>query len=174
MSKIGAALIKKFIKKAGEKLDGQWVLMGGSLMPFLGASARVTYDIDLAGFGKKERAQNLEILEIAEDLGVSVEAVNQAAGFFLQKIDSWKSDLVVIHQGRKSTIYRPSATLYLILKIQRLSESDLEDCLAMLKIAKKVSEDIDRNRLEKVIRNRKKTADKFVEQRLEKLLERLT
>lgn len=169
MMEINKSLLKKFIHKAGEKLQGDWVLLGGSLIPFLGEFIRTTHDIDLAGFGTTEQSQTLKLLELSEDLGLPIEAINQAATFFLHKIPKWKEDLVVIHKGASATIYRPNASLYIILKLSRLSNSDLEDCLAMLKIAKNLEEKIDANRLLKAIKKHPNKDNLELSNRLTKL-----
>jgi hypothetical protein len=169
MQKISKPLINKFLKKAGDKLKGEWILLGGSLIPVLGKSLRITHDIDLAGFSSKEQTQTLELLEVAEDLGIAIEAINQASVFFLHKIPNWRKDLIILHRGKRSTFYRPNATLYLTLKINRFSESDLEDCLAMLKIASELKEPIDLIRLNKSIQSKRSGGNQHVLERLNKL-----
>jgi len=173
MSKIETPLLKKFLKNAGDKLAGNWVLLGGSVIPLLGENIRTTHDIDLAGFGPKEQAQTLKLLELAENLQLPIEAINQAAGFFLQKIPNWKGDLILIQRGAKASIYRPNATLYLCLKLNRFSESDLDDCLAMIRIAKNLKEAVDRERLIKAIHTRRSKDDHALTKRLDLLTARL-
>jgi len=166
MSKMDGPLLNRFLMKAGDKLAGDWVLLGGSLMPLLGEYIRATHDIDLAGFGPKEQAQTLKLLELAEDLRLPIEAINQAAAFFLHKIPKWKEDLILIHKGAKASIYRPNATLYVCLKLSRFSESDLEDCFAMIRVAKKLKEPMDRGRLSKAIHVRRSKDDEALTKRL--------
>ena len=129
MSKsLDTRLLAQFLVKAGRKLKGEWVLLGGTLLPAVGIDVRATVDIDLVGLGKKEAAQQLELMSLAESLGLPVESVNQAAAFFLKKIGYTKADLIVLEQGPSATIYRPSLSLYWRLKMRRLSETDLQDC----------------------------------------------
>ncbi|OFZ15982.1 MAG: hypothetical protein A2Z20_03190 [Bdellovibrionales bacterium RBG_16_40_8] len=102
--------------------------MGGALLPALGLEVRSTVDIDLVGCGKKEMGQTLEIMKIAEDLGLPIDTINQAATYFLNKVGYKKNDLILLYKGRKAKIYRPSLELYWKLKLNRLSETDAKDC----------------------------------------------
>ncbi len=144
--------LRRFLKLAGDRLDGGWVIMGGAVLPLLGVSRRVTLDIDLAAMDEASSKQTLILMDIAESLGEPVDAVNQAGAFFLNKIKGWRKHLVPLHQGRRATLYRPDATLYVLLKINRMSESDLDDCLAMLSFARKTGEPLDAARLKREIR----------------------
>ena len=74
-------VMKKFLKLAGARLSGDWVLLGGTLLPALGVDHRVTIDIDLA-HKDQDGSQTLELMQIAEDLGLPVETINQAGAFF--------------------------------------------------------------------------------------------
>jgi hypothetical protein len=75
--------------------------------------------------------------------------VNSAADFFVRKIDGWRDELVPLVRGPRATIYRPSATLFLLLKIERLTAVDLDDCIALLDHCASVAEVevIDRQRV---------------------------
>lgn len=128
MKNLDVEILKKFLKIAGDHLLGEWLLVGGTLLPAVGITIRVTVDIDLIGLGEKERGQLIELMKISESLGISVESINQAAGFFLDKVGYKKDDLLVLHKGRHSIIYRPSVMLYWKLKLERLTESDFIDC----------------------------------------------
>lgn len=149
---VSAQLTQKLVRRAGQKLTGEWVLVGGALLIFLGASHRATQDIDLVPAAADGNPEQLKLFELAEELGLPVEAVNSAAGFFLQKIKGYRESLVLLHQGPSARIFRPSATLYLRLKIARLSESDLADCMAMLQwAAREGGEEVDEVALKKAI-----------------------
>ena len=128
MKELDAKLLKKFLHLAGNSLEGKWILVGGTLLPALGINVRSTIDIDLVGLGEREANQSLELMELAEKLGLSVESINQSAAFFLKKIKYDKGDLLLLHQGKKATLYRPSLELYWKLKVGRLSETDALDC----------------------------------------------
>lgn len=128
MKQLNSQTLKKFLELAGKELQGQWLLVGGTLLPAVGLDIRSTIDIDLIGLSPKEAAQNLELMTLAEKIGLSVESVNQAAAFFLDKIKYTKTDLIPLHKGKKATIFRPSFELYLQLKLARLSPTDAIDC----------------------------------------------
>jgi len=136
-------LAKKFLDMAGKQLRGDWILMGGALLIALGEKFRITLDIDLVGKTEGQSEQNLKLMEIAEGLGLPVEAVNQAGAFFLQRIKKFESRLILMHKGENATIYRPNLALFMELKVGRLSESDLSDCFRYLKYCRKVDESID-------------------------------
>ena len=139
--------LHKFVKTVGEKLKGRWILIGGAVLPFLNIEYRITEDIDIVGSQRSTQEDYLTLMKIAEELGLPIEAINQAASFFLYKIPHWDSELVLLHRGSHAEIYRPSATLFILLKIQRLTEVDLEDCLRVLKFALKKKESVDYERI---------------------------
>lgn len=132
-SVIDQKLLKRFVRLAGDRLKGRWVLLGGTLLPLLGIDYRVTTDIDLAGLGRVDQGQTLELMKIAEELGLPVESINQVAAYFLMKLQPFDDHLISLHRGRGAEIFRPDLYLYLMLKIGRLAPSDLTDCLALLK-----------------------------------------
>jgi hypothetical protein len=125
-------IMSKFVKSAASRLSGSWVIIGGSVLHLLNISARTTEDIDVAGPQTATQAEILSLMEISQSLGLPVEAINQAGAFFLHKIHDWENKLILVHKEKKASIYRPNLELYWRLKIARLSESDLEDCLRYL------------------------------------------
>lgn len=144
MKVLDSKLLKRFLKQASSSLTGRWLLIGGTLLPAIGLDIRATIDIDLIGLGAKEKAQNLELMNLAEALGLSIESINQAAEFFLQKAGYTEADLIPLQTGKHCTIFRPSAALYLKLKVARLSESDLQDSIHYFQYCVKAGDDIDR------------------------------
>lgn len=167
-------ILQKFIKKIGERLSGKWIIIGGSVLPLIHASKRYTEDIDIASPKKSSQQDSLMLMEIAQELKLPVEAINQAASFFLYRIPHWDEELVLIHRGSRGEVYRPTATLFLLLKIQRLSEIDMEDCIAMLNYAKKNKEPINRKVIfNKLFAMKKATSDKFKIKRLNLLKDML-
>ncbi len=155
---IDAGTVRRFVRLAGERLRGEWVILGGAVLPLLGAGVRVTVDIDVAGPDGGGNDQTLALLDLAESVGLAPEAVNQAAAHFLRKVRGWRSDLVEVHRGPRATIFRPGATLFVLLKIPRLSDADLEDCRAMLGYAARTGEKVDGARLRRAIRNALRSA----------------
>src|ERR1039457_2214833 len=117
MKKLDSKLMKKFLVKAGDLLKGDWLLVGGTLLPAVGLDVRATVDIDIVSLnanGKKGpiEDQTLGLMEIAENLDLGVESINQAAAYFLKKCGYKKEDLISLHKGKKAHIYRPSVQLY--------------------------------------------------------------
>jgi hypothetical protein len=132
MKKIDSQIVKRFAKKASDELPGDWVIIGGSVLPLMGIDHRVTVDIDVAGPDTVKQQHVLKLMKIAEGLGLAPEAVNQAGAFFLHKIKGWEKHLVLIQEGKKGRVFRPNLNLFIRLKIGRLSESDLGDCIKMI------------------------------------------
>ena len=116
---------------AAAQLDGDWLLIGGAAAAAWFSVARTTEDVDLVGLAGTS-AERLALMNLAASAGLPVEAVNSAADFFIRKIDGWRDELVPLVRGPRATIYRPSATLFLLLKIERLTAVDLDDCLALI------------------------------------------
>jgi len=130
----------KFLKMAGDRLHGDWIVIGGTVLPLLGIHHRVTLDIDIVGPKESDQEAIFKLMEIAEQIGVPVEAINQAGAYFLHKIKKWESKLVPLYSGSSARIFRPNVTLFLLLKMARLTESDLSDCLEFLRFAKRQKE----------------------------------
>lgn len=127
------ATLKKFVQLASKSLTGEWVIIGGTVMAVLGLDYRVTVDIDFVNLnGKGSNSESLKLMEIAETLGLPVEAVNQAGAYFLSKIDDAREHLVEIQKGPRCTIYRPDVYLFVRLKLGRFTQTDLDDCLVMI------------------------------------------
>lgn len=155
---ITPVLLKKFLELASKRLKGSWVVIGGSVLHALNLEPRPTLDIDLAGPETATQEDTIALMEIAESIGLPVEAINQAGAFFLRKISGWEKDLVLLYKGKKATFLRPNATLFTLLKVVRLSESDLDDCLAMIKYAHAANEKIDLKRVLGAIARERKTS----------------
>jgi hypothetical protein len=126
--------LKKFVEIASDRLIGEWVVIGGTVLPILGVDHRVTLDIDFIRIHEKEsNADSLILMEIAEQMGLPIEAVNQAGAYFFSKVENAIDHLVILKKGSRCTIYRPDVWLYIALKLGRFTETDLEDCLVMIK-----------------------------------------
>jgi hypothetical protein len=56
----------------------------------------VTVDIDMVNLNAKASNSNsLQLMEVAEQLGLPVETINQAGSYFLSKIDDVQEHLVL-------------------------------------------------------------------------------
>ncbi len=160
MKSLDAKLLQKFLKRAGERLKGKWLLVGGTLLPAVGIDVRPTVDIDLVGLTEKESAQALELMEISESLGLSVESINQAAAFFVKKAQPRPRDLIPLHEGKSAVIYRPSVELFWKLKLARFSETDFLDCQHYLHFCRRQGDKIDLRALQKLVQLHLKDAGK--------------
>ncbi len=151
MTRIDGATLRRFAQLVGERLTGDWVVLGGSALTLIGIGDRVTLDIDVASARASGQDDTIVLLEIALALGLPVEAVNQAAAFFLRDIPDWRADLTAIHKGPSATVHVPGPTLYVLTKIGRLSSSDLADCTTMLRHARAERIPVDTERLRAAI-----------------------
>jgi hypothetical protein len=167
---ITSSVLKKFVALAIKRLKGDWVVIGGTVLPLIKIDERVTVDIDIAKVDRAAQDQTLELMEIAEEIGLPVEAINQAGSFFLHRIPHWKSKLILVSESKSARIYRPNGTLFLQLKISRLSASDFSDCLAMIRHCAKVREPLETTLLLKTIENEiSKSTDDEKSERLRQL-----
>ena len=131
---LGRERIRRFLEVAAARLSGEWLLVGGAAAILWFSDERVTEDIDLIGLSGSS-ADRLSLMQLAASEGLPIEAVNSAADFFVQRIDGWRDHLEPLTSGEGATIYRPDATLFLLLKCGRLSETDLADCRALIAFA---------------------------------------
>jgi hypothetical protein len=135
---INSKLMKKFVAKVLTNLEGEWVIIGGTVLSLLGIDERVTMDIDMIAINNKHtNSQSIKLMEIADSLGLPVEAINQAGEYFLSKVDGFQDHLILFAESKKCKIYRPDAYLFLKLKLARSSETDISDCITFLRHNKK-------------------------------------
>lgn len=167
------AQIQELVHQAADRLEGEWVLLGGSLACLWLSSPRSTRDIDLVSI-RGSNQDRLSLMELAEELGLPIEAVNPAADFFLKRISDWRQQLELLLQGRRATIYRPNATLFLLLKLERLSESDLHDCLFLLDHVRSHNVSLDRDRVRRKLTELPAATSTDLQERRQRLEERLT
>ena len=140
------ARIAAFLERAGAQLTGDWLLIEGAAAAAWFSTARTTEDIDLIGLAGTS-AERLALMDLAVDAGLPIEAVNSAADFFVRRIDGWRAELVPLVRGPSATVYRPSPTLFLLLKLARLTATDLEDCLGLLAHCAATGEGVDATRV---------------------------
>jgi len=144
---VDALTMERFLEMATQRLQGEWVIIGGAALTLMGVEERATLDINLAGPDEATTADTLALTEIAEELGLPVEAINQAASFFLRRIEGWQRHLVTLRRSEYAEIFRPDTTLFVLLKLARLTETDLNDCLKVLALARRGAEQLDLDRL---------------------------
>ena len=138
--------IQRLVEAAGEQLTGDWVLVGGALAALWFSPERVTEDIDLIALAERPD-RRYELMDFALAQGLPLETVNSAADFFLRRVPGWTEELELLHAGPRARIFRPTATLFLLLKIGRMSEADLGDCLGLLELAELTGLALDRTRV---------------------------
>ncbi len=123
---------KLFLQNMITELEGDWVLIGGSLLAVINAESRLTSDIDLCSVDELSNEKRISLMKLAEQAGLSIEAINPAADYFLKQIPNWKNSLVVLQKGPKGNLYRPSLELYIRLKLGRGTHTDIKDCVSFI------------------------------------------
>jgi hypothetical protein len=144
-SELDRAAIARVIDAITDRLDGEWLLIGGALVALWAEPRRVTEDIDVVGM-RGTPDERYALMNLAIELGLPIEVVNSAADFFVRRIPGWRDEVEVLQAGARSTVYRPTPTLFVILKLGRLSEQDLADCEAVLRQAPEGGVKLDRCR----------------------------
>jgi hypothetical protein len=125
------AEVERFLGEALVRLSGDWLLLGGALVALWLEPDRMTEDIDLIGFAGAAQERHA-LMQLTADLGLPIESVNSAADFFVHRIADWREQLAPLRSSERARIFRPNATLFLLLKIGRLTARDLEDCESLL------------------------------------------
>lgn len=164
VASLDRARIEAIVHAIGNRLEGDWLLIGGATIALWLEPRRVTEDVDVVPMTLTGR-ERLALMELAGDLGLPIESVNSAADFFVRRIDGWEREIEVLYQGTRSTVYRPNATLMLLLKMRRLSERDLADCDLVLRCG----EAVDRTRLVEALAALPPTEDGALADRRERL-----
>ncbi len=138
--------IEGFLALIGERLAGEWLLIGGGAAAAWFSPGRTTEDLDVIGLGGSQ-AERFALMDLATEASLPIEAVNSAADFFVRRIPDWRDHLVELHRGSRGIVYRPDPTLFLLLKVNRLSEIDLSDCVALIEHCRRIGEVIDLERV---------------------------
>ncbi len=165
--------IAALLAAAADELTGDWLLVGGAAAAVWFAADRVTEDIDLVSLAGTQ-ADRLALLELGERSGLAPEALNSAADYFVRRIPGWERELELHLRGRGAAIHRPSVTLFLLLKLGRLSEQDLADCEALLAFARAGGVGWDAERVRAAIDAAAPTSDLALRQRRDRLRELLS
>jgi len=133
------AQLLRILTEAADRLEGDWLLVGGAAAAIWFDPGRTTEDIDLVPLLDSMTARH-HLLELAEHLALPVEALNSAADFFVRRIPGWERDLVQFAEGQRGRLFRPGPGLFLQLKLRRLTEVDFGDCEALLRYLQTRSE----------------------------------
>ncbi len=143
---LDAGRLDAIVQAVADRLSGDWLLVGGALVALWLDARRVTEDVDLVGIGGTG-ADRLSLLGLARDLDLPVEALNSAADYFVHRIPDWRDAIEPFRTGKTGRVFRPSPTLFLLLKLRRLSARDLEDCLELLRRGAKDALTVDSRRV---------------------------
>ena len=136
------ARLAELLEAACATLSGDWVLLGGALAALTFSAERVTEDIDLVPLGAPDGRRD-QLMDFALAQSLPLEAVNSAADFFVRREAAGPEDFEVLREGASARILRPTPTLYIVLKCNRMSEADLADCLAQLAEARRAEATVD-------------------------------
>ena len=163
-AEIDARRVDAVVTSLCESVGGEWLLVGGALVALWLEPRRVTEDIDVVSL-RGSADDRLALMRLASDLGLPVEAVNSAADFFVRRIPGWDRELELLREGARGRVHRPNATLFLLLKIPRLSATDLDDCTAAIERARRDGVAIDVGRVLAALDALPPAPDRAVEQR---------
>ena len=83
--------------------------------------------------------------------------------------DGWRNDLEIFRESDQVRIFRPSPTLYLLLKVNRLSEQDLAACMALLDRVEEDALKLDRDRVLRSLREMRSPDNSGTAERLRQL-----
>jgi len=164
--------VERLLAQAGDRLEGDWLLVGGALALVWLDSPRATQDVDLVSL-RGSQADRLALMDLAIAMGLPIEAVNAAAEHYVRRVSGWDQMLDVLLRGARATIWRPNPTLFLLLKMRRLSESDLDDCLLLLLRCKEWKVRVDSRRVRAEARELPEAADAALRRRRARLLRAL-
>jgi hypothetical protein len=160
--------INSLLDQLGERLSGEWLLVGGALVSVWVEPRRVTENIDLIGLTGAPH-ERLDLMDAVFSLGFPVEAVNSAADFFVHRILGWRDQIEVLRRYAYCVIFRPTPTLFVLLKMGRLSEQDLLDCNAVITKARAENLQLDTERLNDAVQKLPETHDLNLLQRRKEL-----
>src|SRR6266536_3546266 len=134
-AQLRAAAIEAVVTALSDRVGGDWLLVGGALVALWLEPRRTTEDVDLVPVSGAPNAR-LELMRVADEMGLPIEAVNSAAEFFVNRIPDWREQVEPFRSGAVGRVLRPSPTLFLLLKLARLSDTDLADCVALLDLVR--------------------------------------
>jgi hypothetical protein len=99
---IDTQVMKQFLALANSRLTGDWVIIGGILLPLLGINHRVTVDIDIINLDFKNSVdQTIELMDIAQALNLPVETINQAGSYYFSKMTDARDNLILLQESEK-------------------------------------------------------------------------
>lgn len=172
MKNLDTKTLRKIIEKSKKELRGDWLIIGGTVLPLLGIEHRFTTDLDIVGLFETNMSDTLKLMEIAESFQLPVESINQAGAFFLKKIPDYRKHIILFDKGKRCRIYYPDLYLFTRLKVGRLSESDMEDILLFVEISKK-DDDLLKKTLKFISEELRRTKSSLKKKKLIKIRKKL-
>jgi hypothetical protein len=121
---LDAKRLDALVQHVADRLDGDWLLVGGALVALWLDARRVTEDVDLVGIAGTG-ADRLALLGLATDLGLPVEALNSAADYFVYRIPDWREHLPLLRTGKAGRIFRPSAIRSALAELRPVEDAEL-------------------------------------------------
>src|SRR6185437_3743829 len=129
--------IRKILEELCQNIGGDWLLVGGALVQIEFNAERATEDIDLARIAstaKSEAVLQTELFRFSmRELQVGPESLNLAVSPFLDDIKGWRDECKLLQTGSNGSVFRPSLSLFIALKMKRASSIDLSDVREALK-----------------------------------------
>ena len=130
------AKTEQILEQLCQKIGGDWLLVGGTLVQLCYDGGRSTEDIDLVQIAhpsrSKESLQDELFRFTLNTWQMGPEYINLSADFFVRDLKGWESELLLMKHGPVGRIFRPSITLFAALKLRRASELDINDIKAAL------------------------------------------
>ena len=69
----------QFLKSVANDLEGDWLVIGGSLLAIIQSDSRSTVDIDLCPINEMTNELRLSLMTVAQKSGLAIESINPAA-----------------------------------------------------------------------------------------------
>ena len=91
----------------------------------------------------------------------------------MERVPGWRDEVEVLRRGKRGTVYRPTPTLFLILKAGRLSDRDLLDSEGLLDKAAAESLPVDVSRVRAALDAQTPAEDEDLARRRARLRRRL-
>ncbi len=172
MKPVDPRSLQKFVQLMGDELRGDWVFCSSVILPLLSVSSNVYSEIDIALPQDVDTTNIVRLFSIAERLGWPVETVQLHATHYAQSIADWRRMVLPLRKSKNCGVYRADVNLFVAMRMQRLTEADLTDCLDYVAYALREGEAINEAYLSQLIRRQLSKADSASgrSERLEALL----
>ncbi|MBC7385828.1 MAG: hypothetical protein H7301_06670 [Cryobacterium sp.] len=125
-----AAKVDALLEDLCQTVGGKWLLLGGSVGPLESGGNRALEELDLLSISHPKLSAvdaQAELVIAATRIGLDPKTLNTSARFFLEGIKNWQNQILVSRRGPKGIIYKPSLTLFTVLKLKRGTELDMQD-----------------------------------------------